>query len=188
VVVIGGGPNGLAAAALLAKGGLKPIVLERREVVGGAAVTEEFHPGFRVSTVAHTAGPLRPKLARALDLQRHGLEWMLPEPRVFAPHPDGRGLSLFGDPAQSASEIARFSAKDADAYRRMIEEYDEIKGVFGRARMTPHGFGPSLEELLLEHPRGRIEVTVGTRLAPNTVFMGIDLAAWLEEEQAKHSK
>jgi len=138
VVVIGGGPNGLAAAALLAKGGLKPIVLERREVVGGAAVTEEFHPGFRVSTVAHTAGPLRPKLARALDLQRHGLEWMLPEPRVFAPHPDGRGLSLFGDPAQSASEIARFSAKDAARYSAFHASLGRLSTVLGRLlELTP---------------------------------------------------
>ena len=117
VVVIGGGPNGLAAAALLAKGGLEAIVLERREVVGGAAVTEEFHPGFRASTVAHTAGPLRSKLVAALDLHRHGLEWTLPEPRVFAPHPDGRGLRLFGDPARTAAELASLLvAKDAARY------------------------------------------------------------------------
>jgi phytoene dehydrogenase-like protein len=138
VVVIGGGPNGLAAAALIAKGGLKPIVLERRDVVGGASVTEEFHPGFRASTVAHTAGPLRPKLALALDLQRHGLEWMLPEPRVFAPHPDGRGLSLFGDPAQSASEIARFSAGDAARYPAFHASLGRLSAVLGRLlELTP---------------------------------------------------
>jgi phytoene dehydrogenase-like protein len=138
VVVIGGGPNGLAAAALVAKGGLKPIVLERREVVGGAAVTEEFHPGFRASTVAHTAGPLRPKLARVLDLQRHGLEWMLPEPRVFAPHPDGRGLSLFGDPARSAAEIARFSPKDAARYPAFHASLGRLSAALGRLlELTP---------------------------------------------------
>ena len=138
VVVIGGGPNGLAAAALLAKGGLKPIVLERREIVGGASVTEEFHPGFRASTVAHTAGPLRPKLAAALDLERHGLEWTLPEPRVFAPHPDGRGLSLFGDPAQSAAEIARFSPKDAARYPAFHASLGRLSAVLGRLlELTP---------------------------------------------------
>ncbi len=138
VVVIGGGPNGLAAAALLAKGGLKPVVLERRDVVGGAAVTEEFHPGFRASTVAHTAGPLRPKLVAALELQRHGLEWTLPEPRVFAPHPDGRGLSLFGDPARTASEIARFSAKDAARYPAFHASLGRLSAVLGRLlELTP---------------------------------------------------
>jgi phytoene dehydrogenase-like protein len=138
VVVIGGGPNGLTAAALLAKGGLKPIVLERREIVGGASVTEEFHPGFRASTVAHTAGPLRPKLAAALDLERHGLEWTLPEPRVFAPHPDGRGLSLFGDPAQSAAEIARFSPKDAARYPEFHASLGRLSAVLSRLlELTP---------------------------------------------------
>jgi phytoene dehydrogenase-like protein len=138
VIVIGGGPNGLAAAALLAKGGLKPLVLERREVVGGAAVTEEFHPGFRASTVAHTAGPLRPSLVAALELQRHGLEWTLPEPRVFAPHPDGRGLSLFGDPARSAAELARFSARDAARYTEFHASLGRLSAVLARLlELTP---------------------------------------------------
>ncbi len=138
VVVIGGGPNGLAAAALLAKGGLKPIVLERREFVGGAAVTEEFHPGFGASTVAHTAGPLRAKLVAALDLHRHGLAWTLPEPRVFAPHPDGRSLSLFGDPVRCAAEIARFSAKDAARYPAFHASLGRISAVLGRLlELTP---------------------------------------------------
>jgi len=144
VVVIGGGPNGLAAAGLLAKGGLEPIVLERREVVGGAAVTEEFHPGFRASTVAHTAGPLRSKLVAALELHRHGLEWTLPEPRVFAPHPDGRGLRLFGDPARSAAEIARFSPKDAARYPEFHAALGRLCAVLGRLlELTP----PDIERL-----------------------------------------
>ena len=73
VVVIGGGHNGLVAAALLAKGGLKPLVLERRHALGGATVTEEIHPGYKVSTVAHLAGPLRPSVLAALGLAKHGL-------------------------------------------------------------------------------------------------------------------
>jgi len=138
VVVIGGGPNGLAAAALLAKGGRKAIVLEAREVVGGAAVTEEFHPGFRASTVAHTAGPLRPKLVAALDLHRHGLEWTQPEPRLFAPHPDGRGLSLFGDPARTAAELGRFSSRDAARYPEFHASQGRLAAVLGRLlELTP---------------------------------------------------
>jgi phytoene dehydrogenase-like protein len=146
VVVIGGGPNGLAAAALVARGGLKPVVIERRDIVGGAAVTEEFHPGFRVSSVAHVAGPLRASLARDLDLQRHGLECLRPEPRVFAPHPDGRGLSLFGDPARTAAEIARFSPKDAARYPEFHAAMGRLAAVIGRLlELTP----PDLDRVSL---------------------------------------
>jgi phytoene dehydrogenase-like protein len=148
VVVIGGGPNGLAAAALLAKGGLEPVVLERREIVGGAAVTEEFHPGFRASTVAHTAGPLRPSLA-ALDLHRHGLEWLSPEPRVVAPHPDGRALGLFGDPARAAAEIARFSPRDAARYPEFHAALARVSAVLARLHelTPPDADRPSLRDL-----------------------------------------
>jgi phytoene dehydrogenase-like protein len=138
VVVIGGGPNGLAAAALLAKGGLRTVIVERRDVVGGAAVTEEFHPGFRSSTVAHTAGPLRAKLVRALDLSRHGLQLIEPEPRVFAPHPDGRGLALFADPARTAAELERFSRRDAARWPEFHASLTRLSAVLGKLlELTP---------------------------------------------------
>jgi phytoene dehydrogenase-like protein len=150
VVVVGGGPNGLTAAALLARGGLKPLVLERRETLGGAAVTEEFHPGFRASTVAHTAGPLRGDLAGVLELHRHGLEWIAPEPRVFAPLPDGRGLALWGDPARTAAEVARFSAADAARYAGFHASLSRISAVLARLlELTPPDIDrPSLRDLL----------------------------------------
>ena len=75
IVIVGAGHNGLVAACYLARAGLKPLVLERRNVVGGAAVTEEFYPGYRCSTLAHSAGPLLPRVARDLRLERHGLEF-----------------------------------------------------------------------------------------------------------------
>jgi len=116
-------------AALLAKGGLKTLLLERRETVGGAALTEEIGPGFRASTVAHTAGPLRASVARELGLS---LELVAPEPRVFAPLPDGRGLCLFGDPERSAASIRPFSAKDAGQYPAFHASLTRISALLAR--------------------------------------------------------
>ncbi len=125
VVIIGGGHNGLVTAFYLARAGRKPLVLERRPVVGGAAVTDEFHPGFRAPTLAHTLGPLHADVATDMALDRHGLSVIRPEVRVFAPHPDGRGLFLYDDAERSAASIAAFSAKDA-------EKYKEFHGTLGR--------------------------------------------------------
>lgn len=116
VVLIGGGHNALIAAFYLAKGGFKPLVLERREMVGGGAVTEEFHPGFRASTLAHTLGPLRSDVARDLRLEQQEYHILHPDPRVFAPTPDGKALLFYNDHAKTAGGIARFSAKDAAKY------------------------------------------------------------------------
>ncbi|HEV2905246.1 MAG TPA: FAD-dependent oxidoreductase, partial [Pyrinomonadaceae bacterium] len=79
IIIIGGGHNGLVAACYLAKAGLKPLVLERREVVGGTSVTEEIHPGFRCSTLAHSVGPLLPQITKDLGLERYGLEFIKPD-------------------------------------------------------------------------------------------------------------
>jgi len=116
VVIIGGGHNGLVTAFYLAKAGLKPLVLEGRAVVGGAAITDEFFPGFKCSTLAHTGGPLRSDILKDMQLERQGLEILRPDPRVFAPSPDGRALILFESDAKSAQEIARFSKKDAQNF------------------------------------------------------------------------
>jgi phytoene dehydrogenase-like protein len=135
VIVVGGGVNGLTAAALLAKAGRKPLVLERRDKVGGAAVTEEFHPGFKASTVAHTAGPFRASLVRELGL---AVELSEAEPRVFAPLSDGRSLALFGDPVRTAAEIGPFSAKDAAAYPEFHACLTRIAATLGKAlALTP---------------------------------------------------
>src|SRR3989338_11327247 len=112
VVIIGGGHNGLVTAFYLARAGRKPLVLERRPAVGGAAITDEFHAGFKAPTLAHTLGPLRADVARDMALERHGLQVIRPEVRMFAPHPDGRALFLYDDAERSAKSIAPLSAAD----------------------------------------------------------------------------
>jgi phytoene dehydrogenase-like protein len=149
VALIGGGHNALITAFYLAKGGFKPVVLERREIVGGGAVTEEFHPGFRASTLSHTLGPLRADVARDLRLDRFGLQIFRPDPRVFAPTPDGRALLFYNDAAKTAGAISRLSAKDGTRYTEFAEALDELSAVFNQiASVTPPSIDtPSAEDL-----------------------------------------
>src|SRR6202171_1059136 len=116
VIIIGGGHNGLITAFYLAKAGYTPLVLERNAQVGGAAITDEFHPGFRCSILAHTAGPIQPQIVRDLKLEKHGLKLITPEVSVTALTPHGRALSLYQDARKSAQEVAAFSQKDAAKY------------------------------------------------------------------------
>lgn len=115
VIVIGGGHNGLVNAAYLAKAGKKVLVLERRHVLGGAAVTEEIIPGFLFSECSYVVSLLRPEIIRELDLPRHGLE-ILPLDGTFSPMPDGNHLWRMNDHAKSIREIRRHSRIDAEAY------------------------------------------------------------------------
>ena len=116
VVVVGGGHNGLACAAYLAKAGLDVVVVERREVLGGAAVTEEPWPGYRVSSASYVVSLLPPQIVRELDLERHGYQVSIVTPDYFVPFPDGSGLTLWGDTARDATEISRLSSSDAGSY------------------------------------------------------------------------
>ena len=138
VVLIGGGHNALIAAFYLAKGGFKPLVLERRDIVGGGAITEEFYSGFRVSTLAHTVGPLRADIARDMQLFRFSCEILSPNPRVFAPTPEGRALFFYNDAAKTAAGIADFSQKDAKKYAEFAESLESISEVLTQlTAMTP---------------------------------------------------
>ncbi len=149
VVLIGGGHNALVAAFYLAKGGFKPLVLERREMVGGGAVTEEFHPGFKASTLAHSLAPLRADIARDLQLEKFDLQILRPDPRVFAPAPDGRSLVFYDDAAKTAGSISHISAKDGAKYTEFADSLVEIAGVFRQiASITPPSIDhPSPEDL-----------------------------------------
>jgi phytoene dehydrogenase-like protein len=127
VIIIGGGHNGLVCAAYLAMAGLKVKVLERRNIVGGAAVTEEFHPGFRNSVAAYTVSLLNPKVIHDLDLHRHGLRIVERRALNFLPAEDGRYL-LTGE-GRTKQEIAKFSAKDAENYDAFSAELSAIADV-----------------------------------------------------------
>src|SRR5580692_6562728 len=148
VLIVGGGHNALVTAFYLARGGFKPLVLERREIVGGGAITEEFHPGFHASTLAHTAGPFRADIAREMRLDKHELQMLYPDPRVLAPTPDGRALLFYNDHAKTAGGIARFSAKDAANYTKFAAALEEIADVFAKiASITPPAIdSPSPED------------------------------------------
>src|SRR3989475_1204808 len=133
VVIIGGGHNGLVTAFYLAKAGFKPLVLERSTQPGGAAITEEFHPGFRCSTLAHSAGPLRTDVIRDMQLEKHGLKLITPEVSVASLSPDGRALTLYNDIRKSSQGIANFSQKDAAKYPEFQQSLDKMGKVIGKA-------------------------------------------------------
>ncbi|HWZ82744.1 MAG TPA: NAD(P)/FAD-dependent oxidoreductase [Terriglobales bacterium] len=133
VIIVGGGHNGLVTAFYLAKAGFKPLVLERRAQVGGAAITEEFHPGFRSSTLAHNAGSLRADVVRDMQLKQHGLELITPEVSTASLLPDGRALVLYADMKRAAQEIAQWSPKDATGYADFGAALAKIGKVIGQA-------------------------------------------------------
>src|SRR5437868_5648835 len=145
VIVIGGGHNGLVNAAYLARAGRKVLVLERRHVVGGAAVTEEVFPGFKFSVCSEVVALLRPEIIRGLDLRRHGLE-ILPLDGTFTPRPNGDYLWRVNDHAKTQREIRRHSKLDAEAYdeygKAMVEMARFVKPILNMTPPDPLSLNP----------------------------------------------
>ncbi len=158
VVIIGGGHNGLVCAAYLAEAGLKVTVLERRKIVGGAAVTEEFHPGFRNSVASYTVSLLNPKIIRDLSLHAHGLRIVERDIANFLPLPDGRFLKVGA--GRTKAEVAKFSAKDAERLADYTARLDRVADVLRAVVLeTPPNVAAEgwriLPELLRAAPLGR---------------------------------
>src|SRR5437763_3904096 len=138
IVIIGGGHNGLVTAFYLARAGFKPLVLERGNQVGGAAITEEFHPGFRSSVLTHSAGPLRPEIVADMQLEKHGLNIITPDVSVTALSPDGRALILYRNIERAAEEVAKFSEADALKYREFQPAMEKASRVIAKTlTLTP---------------------------------------------------
>jgi phytoene dehydrogenase-like protein len=138
IVIVGGGHNALVTAFYLARKGFRPLVLERRPLVGGAAVTEEFHPGFRCSTLAHAGGPPLASILADMQLARHGLQKLESPVRVFAPSSDGHGLTLYTDAKRSAEEIRKVAPKDAAGYADLQEALGRAGEITGSLlELTP---------------------------------------------------
>jgi len=193
-LIIGGGHNGLVCAAYLAAAGLKVTVLERRAVVGGAAVTEEFHPGFRNSVAAYTVSLLNPKVIRDLDLPAHGLRVVERRCANFLPTADGRYL-LTGD-GRTPAEVARFSARDAAHLSEYGARLDAIADVLrDLVLMTPPnalrgGWRAALPELVraarVGGRLGRLDIRLRRELlALFAMSAGEYLDRWFESEPIK---
>jgi phytoene dehydrogenase-like protein len=161
VVVAGAGHNSLVTAAYLARAGFEVLVVEARPVVGGNTATEELTlPGFLHDScsTAHNLIQASPAI-RELGLEDYGLEYLHPDPVVHIPFPDGTWLTQWRDLDRTCEEFAKFSRRDAEAYRRLIEEYDAAKAAFGAYRNNPVGAAPRPDEALDGRWRRRLAMS-----------------------------
>ena len=143
-VIVGGGHNGLVTAAYLAKAGCSVCVLERREIVGGCAVTEEIWPGFRVSTASYLTSLLQERIIHDLDLPRFGYQVDPKDPSFFSAFPDGRYLFMWQDEQKTLAEIAKFSARDAENFPRFEANLEKLASVVESLLLTtPPDFPPA---------------------------------------------
>jgi phytoene dehydrogenase-like protein len=160
VVVAGAGHNSLVATAYLAKAGYRCLVLEGRPVVGGAVKTLELTlRGFNhdVCSAAHSTILNNPMFQNnEINLKEYGLEYIEPDPVIHMPFPDGTWLTQWRDLDRTCAEFAKFSKKDAAAYRRMLAEFETVRAIFEAVAFTPIGFGKPLNDRLMEVPNGHL--------------------------------
>src|SRR5690349_24196108 len=143
-IIVGGGHNGLVTAAYLARAGRKVLVLERREMVGGCAVTEQIWPGYRVSTGAYLASLLQERIVRDLELERFGYHVDAKDPAFFSAFPDGRHFFMWQDRKRTLEEIAKFSKRDAEVYPEYEDQLERLSRVVENLLLTtPPQFPPA---------------------------------------------
>ena len=181
VVVIGAGHNGLVAATYLARAGAHVLVLEQRPLVGGACITEEAWPGFRINTFSYVAGLLRPEIVRELELEKHGYRAILYDPQAFVPYPDGRSLRIWNDEARTVNEISKFSKKDAQAYPKFDRFWEDVLDLVEPLLLAPP---VPLAELL-----GTLGGPEAERLLRDLFLMSAQdfLDEWFESDEVKIS-
>jgi len=190
-VIIGAGHNGLTCAGYLARAGLSVKIIERRDIVGGAAVTEEFHPGFRNSTCSHIVGALNDDVVRDLELNRFGMELIKREAGVISALSDGRHLIISDDDTQNDIEISKFSKKDAENYKLFSAELDEIakllRPLVENRPLNIGGGWPELWSALKTGNRFRKLKTESqeTLLTFMTTSIGDYLDSWFESNEIK---
>src|SRR5438477_9692137 len=142
-IIIGAGHNGLVTAAYVAKAGYRVLVLEKREIVGGCAVTEEVWPGYRVSTAAYLSSLLQERIIRDLDLPRFGYQVDAKDPAFFSAYPDDRYLFMWQDGAKTLAEIAKFSKYDAAIFSAYEHQLARLSAVVESLLLTtPPEFPP----------------------------------------------
>jgi phytoene dehydrogenase-like protein len=191
-IVIGAGHNGLVTACYLAKAGWKVLVLERRSLVGGACVTEETFPGFKVSTAAYVSSLFNPQIVRDLKLKAHGYALLERSPSSYTPLPDGRHLLLGGGAAQDQREIAKFSRKDADAYPKYEAMLERIARILEptMTRLAPDLIHPGFGDLAGMFKLGRSMQKLGSSGMAEAVEILTGAARplldrWFESEELK---
>jgi phytoene dehydrogenase-like protein len=195
VIIVGGGHNGLATAAYLGRAGLKSLVLERRPVLGGAAVSEHPWPGYTVSTLSYVLSLMPPEVIRELELHRHGLTLYPLAADYYVPFPDGSHLLLTKDSAQATLEIARFSKKDADAWPEFSAYLAKIaRLVRPLLLMTPPAVGAKSPADLVELARfawklkGLDVKGTGDFVKVMTLSVAELLDEWFESPQVKAAR
>jgi phytoene dehydrogenase-like protein len=190
-IIIGAGHNGLVTACYLAKAKWKVLVLERRHIVGGACVTEEVFPGYKVSTAAYVNSLFRKEIVRDLRLRQYGFEVLTRNPSSFSPFPDGRHLLLGPDSSFNQKEISKFSRRDAEAYPKYEAMLERIAGLIEPmiAMTPPNVLKPGLRDLWTLLQLGRRARGLGAELGAAVEFLtGAArpiLERWFESEELK---